>query len=373
MEGIFMPQLLTHYLVMRRAIPEEHWDKWWNNDYKRYFGLGTTTPDLFYFPLVPTVKIRMRPDVMWGNTAGILHSNGSYDMFCALLDIAKRSKLQSQDGIEPKRQFAFAVGYYAHVVTDCIFHPYVYRNTEDLWFKVDRMPEVMHKTVEYNIDRALRKLYEARKMNFSHIEWMCNDGHDERPDILDFQIAKMLNEALNNVYPDVFPYQEEKISSENHLIQQAYSALLRSAKLLFEGKNIILFGVQEIVDFSKLKVFDENFFDEQIENVKGLPSHSYRDLFNFSCETVQRVLNVSLKFLNEPNMPSSKDFFAQNKDNYIGKGNWNLDTGLYCEYNNHEYMHNGNKAIHFIYKSIELTEIYKALESQYNPKNFPEL
>lgn len=235
-----MPQPATHYLVVRRAIPEKYWKDWWNDSYKRYFGLGTATPDLFYFPTVPKIVKDIRKDIAWDEIAGVLHSNRSYDMFCALLDIAKSNKLQDTS-LDTNKQFAFAVGYYAHVITDCIFHPYIFRNTEDLWCTKNFKNELDHKNREYLLDQSLYELHKG-KMDFSRIEWTCNHNSlNAHPGILDHDIATLLHKSLNKIYPNLYPCQEE-VSDPNHPVQQAYNALLQCIKGLFESEYIILFG-----------------------------------------------------------------------------------------------------------------------------------
>lgn len=92
-----MPQPLTHYLVLRRAIPEKYWSSWWIPEYKNYFALGTAAPDIFYFPTVPKIVKNIRDDIAWNEIANPLHSNGSYDLFCTLLDVAKLSKIETQN------------------------------------------------------------------------------------------------------------------------------------------------------------------------------------------------------------------------------------------------------------------------------------
>lgn len=46
-----MPQPATHYLIARGSIPEDHHKTWWDI-YKPEFALGSSAPDLFYFPTI---------------------------------------------------------------------------------------------------------------------------------------------------------------------------------------------------------------------------------------------------------------------------------------------------------------------------------
>ena len=56
-----MPQPATHYLVVRRSIPEEYWEEWWNDTYKKYFGL----PKNFKLKLERNLKINFYPEKLW--------------------------------------------------------------------------------------------------------------------------------------------------------------------------------------------------------------------------------------------------------------------------------------------------------------------
>ncbi len=372
-----MPQPLTHYLVLRRAIPEKYWSSWWIPEYKNYFALGTAAPDIFYFPTVPKIVKNIRDDIAWNEIANPLHSNGSYDLFCTLLDVAKLSK--NRNSKLANKFFAFAIGYYAHVITDCIFHPYVYRNTDDLWCTTDFSNELSHKKFEYLIDCSLRALYE-KTVKFSHIEWACNDNDEIEEDScthqhhkLDSQLADYFNKALLKIYPDLYP-SEQNPDNIYHPLQQAYDAMIQSIQGLFENKYIILFGARKII--KKLdSCKDTRFFDSPIPKIKILPQHTPRDLFNFSCESVQRVFSAALDYWNNDTARSSNKFFStpENATNYIGNGNWNLDTGLYCSYNNYMGLREENLSDHFAYKAEQLLEIYQSLKSQYDPNHFPAL
>ena len=170
-----MPQPATHYWVVRTAIPQNDtkgkinfWETWWD-PYKSYFGLGTAAPDLFYFPLMPGVKVSC-DDFYWDGIADLIHHSRSYDIFCSLLDYAKKNKKYSIENAN--KQFAFAFGYYCHVITDCIFHPYVYQSTADHWAKkvyskkedsLEFEHELAHKYQEFLIDEGIYEEYNIKQ------------------------------------------------------------------------------------------------------------------------------------------------------------------------------------------------------------------
>ena len=282
-----MPQPATHYLVTRRAIPKEYWDTWWDK-YKPYFGLGSSAPDLFYFPLMLNIK-NIRKDISWADLADPMHSSKSYDMFCSLLDIAKKNKTAYSNSSE--KQFAFAFGYYCHVVTDCIFHPYVYRSTRDHWSTKNFVNESKHKMQEFIIDTGVfDKYYDRQK--FSRIQWECNE---EPQSLLDYGIAQQLHDALQINYTDCYPISSD-ITSEYHPIQQAYSALVQSIPTLFSGANIYLFGANRIIDTRKFNHDAQiKFFITPYPNCDSLDSYTPEELFDFSASTCRRVFRAALQ------------------------------------------------------------------------------
>lgn len=351
-----MPQPATHYLVTRRAIPREHWSTWWDK-YKPYFGLGSSAPDLFYFPLLPNVVKNIRTDVDWGEIANPLHSSRSYDMFCALLATAKNNKLKGQSDAE--KQFAFAFGYYCHVVTDCIFHPYVYRSTNDHWNSIDFTNEFDHKIQELSIDTGIFQKFYDKAENFSRIQWECN-GEDET--MLDSSIANLLDEALQEIYPDCYPH--SNLSAKDHPIHQAYYAMVQSIRSLFEGTDIYLWGKRIPIDTAKIRSkFPTHFFTTPYPHCPTLDDYTPEDLFNFASTACRNIFIIALDFWNSQST-SAKDYFKSNSTHYLNCGNWNLDTGLPCHYNNFNQMRNEDSE-HYSFKSNELKEIYLVLREEY--------
>lgn len=354
-----MPQPATHYLVMRKSIPEKFYTDWWDK-YKQYFGLGSLAPDLFYFPMLEKFglsNVQVRNDLSWENLANPLHSNGSYDMFCTLLEIAKSNKENENVG---KKQLAFAIGYYSHVVTDCIFHPYIYRATEDYWFKTDCNAELKHKKHEVIIDDNIFKKHYSRD-RICNINIVCN--HDDSNGLLDLDIANQLNGALMKNYPGLYP-NDSKIDQTNHPIHQAYVALVSSVDVLFSGEKIYLFGAKQIVALTVKEViskFGSDFFTkkffEDMENTdyKYLPPFSPEELCDFSIMESSDIFESALNFWNDENASNAKKYFSINKADFLGQSNFNLDTGLPAEYNNYSLMREG-KSPHFQCKSKEIAE-----------------
>lgn len=353
-----MPQPATHYLVTRRAIPREHWGKWWDK-YKPYFGLGSSAPDLFYFPLVPNLH-DIRRDIDWESIANPLHSSNSYDMFCSLLNLSKKQKIEGLK--ETEKQFAFAVGYYCHVVTDCIFHPYVYRSTGDHWNTVDKIPELQHKKQELFIDTAI---FHYTNHNISRVQWKCSQGTG---DLLDYNIAALFHEALRINYSESYPL-EPDVQRADHPVQQAYSALAQAIPALFERKVIHLFGAKLTFNAREfLEEMQEHFFVSQFPHCDTLNKHTPEELFNYSSGACRKVFLRALGFW-ESEERDSKAYFSKYPAHYLNSGNWNLDTGLPCQYNNDSLMRSANEE-HYSYLADAINRTIDVLQAEYNPSDF---
>lgn len=360
-----MPQPATHYLITRRAIPKEHWVNWWDK-YKPYFGLGSSAPDLFYFPLLPKSAIEnIRDDIYWEGIANPLHSSNSYDMFCTLLSKAKEYKKQGDK--EAEKQFAFAFGYYCHVVTDCIFHPYVYRSTGDHWNTISIVHESKHKAQELSIDNALFQKFYNKEQNFSRIQWECKGENENQ---LEYSIALLLHETLQEIYPDCYPLSPD-INDSEHPVQQAYSALVQAISPLFEGTKIYLWGSRSIdIPTAELRnLWRSDFLTSPYQDCPTLDSYTPEELFNFSSAACRKIFLTALDFW-ESDAMSAKEYFKNHSTHYLNSGNWNLDTGLPCNYNNYKELQNTD-AEHYSFKSDELKRIYAALSAAYRPEDFP--
>ena len=148
---------------------------------------------------MPKVNVKCK-DFYWDGIADIMHSTRSFDFFCNLMNAAKKSQLDPSIDTEiANRQFAFAFGFYCHVITDCIFHPYVYRSSEDHWsakageFKdnpLEAIREYQHKYQEFLIDKGTCETF---NLKFNRISWSCPDANNS--ELLDMNIAKIFNDT----------------------------------------------------------------------------------------------------------------------------------------------------------------------------------
>ena len=361
-----MPQPATHYLVVRRSIPEVYWEDWWNDTYKKYFGLGSLTPDLFYFPAMPKAIIGgdVRKDLSWDNIASPLHSERSYDMFCSLLDISKSAKLNAtseEERVDANKQLAFSFGYYTHVVTDCIFHPYVYRSTGDYWHTKDNMTEGKHKKQELYIDNELYTKYYPKEENLSRISYRC----ESQDGLLESVISCLFDEGLHKNYSDLYPMDDGiNCADSSHPIQQAYLALVRTIPPLFEGKKVYLWSSHKSFDikFSSLvSLFSDDFFTSEYPEISNLPKHTPEELFDFAVIECSKIFKCVLDFWNTEST-DSKAFFTSNYTNFLNAGNYNLDTGLPSEFNNHADLRKDNSK-NYRFGADILTNNYNIFEN----------
>lgn len=367
-----MPQPATHYWVSKISLFDSDNNKFKDffTKYKNYIALGTSAPDLFYFPLMPTIKTDCK-NFYWNGIADLIHHGRTYDLFCELLDEAKKLKYTNKEDSE--KLLAFAVGFYCHVITDCIFHPYVYRSTDDDWstgagsIKENRR-EFKHKCQEYLIDDGIQKTYH---LELNKDDWNCPEKTNN--ELLDFIIADTFYSMLKKMYPDCMPSEFYDSHDKNHPIQQAYNALLQTITLLFEGKKILSFNSSDIIDElvqAKEFTYSENFFDNEYPDCDGLPSYTPHDLFNFSCAVTRRFFEVVQNFWIDTSNKTAKEYFKNDSTNYLNNGNWNLDTGIQCEFNNTEELHQGNKVMNEAHKDTLIKyynifdELYKSMSKK---------
>lgn len=346
-----MPQPATHYWVTKIALADSDKSvfKDFFNEYKNYIALGTSAPDLFYFPLMPTVKTECN-NFYWDDIADLIHHGRTYDLFCELLDEAKKLKSDKNTKNNGEKLLAFAIGFYCHVITDCIFHPYVYRSTGDDWATgagsflsnpEENIAEYKHKYQECLIDDGVKETYH---LEFDEDDWACPE--ETNNELLDFTIADAFYSILKKMYPDCMPPEFHNPHDKNHPIQQAYNALLQTITLLFEGKKILSFQSDDFVEKiigTKKFIYTNNFFDDTYPDCDELPPYSPHDLFNFSCAVTRRIYEVVQGFWNDATSKTAKEYFENEFTNYLNTGNWNLDTGIQCEFNNTQELHQGNE------------------------------
>ena len=360
-----MPQATTHYLVTRRAIPRDHCEKWWDI-YKPYFGLGSVSPDLFYF-LIPkfheSLCAKYLDGVDCGKISDMIHHEKSYDLFCKLLETAKKSKISGEPGVGEK-QFAFAFGFYCHVVTDCIFHPYVYRSTGDHWNTSTFRAEQKHKIQEFKIDRGIHRDIRKTELEVGSTNWRCVGDSDK---LLDHSIAELFHKSLQDVYKENYPVKSDQVSDDDHLIQESYEALNDLLPTILKGEKLLLIGQRKTIIIQDTN--DDYFYSTKYTSCSGLPEYTPQELFNFASVACRAIFNKSLDFWEDPSDISPHEFFESDPVDYLGRKNWNLDTGLPSHYNEDPLIKD-ECSEHDLSFIKEITDVYDKLSSRYNPTDF---
>lgn len=360
-----MPQPATHYLVARFSIPADFYELW--DQYKNYFGLGSSLPDLFYFPMVPVVgeeDAAVNDDIDWENLANDMHSDKTYDLFCSMLDYAKKIQLENPEQKDKYlKLFAVAFGLYSHVVADCIFHPYVYRSTGDFWHSKTPLGELKHKQQEAYIDSSLFKNFYSDKNSYSRMKIICDEPQTE---LLDFDVAKMLSETLTAAYPSMEFFNQYDYTADSHPLQIAYIKFKATVSALFQKRDsLMLWGQnakQAIMDIVHL--FTGDFFEEPYPDAKGLSENSPRQLFIYSVIVCHKIFSEAMQFINS-SQTSSHEYFAEHNTHYLNAGNFNLDTGLLAAFNNEKaLLDNGDARYNFHMQ--ELNDAYNYFKEESN-------
>ena len=350
-----MPQPTTHYLVAKNSIPKNDWENWWY-PYKQYIGLGSSAPDLFYLSIIKGKNL--------SDISDLIHHEKSYDIFCELINIAKLSRINGAEKTVPEKQLSFAFGFYCHVITDCIFHPYVYRNTQDHWNTKNSSKENLHKAEEFCIDCGIYEQIEGTNISLNNTTIEC-PGEDD--DLLDYPIVTAFYEGLHKTYNITY---DININSKFHPINLAYNAFSDIAPLLFKGEKIMsvlnplnMFSPDIISQYNQYKDIT-NFYNTPY-NVFGLPQYTKHELFNMATTACTEIYNLIIEFWKNNSITDSKEFFKNFNDVNFLNTNYNLDTGLPCKYNTEKLMQIECKE-HFSQHIDELTACYKKL---YNKRN----
>ena len=246
-----MPQPITHYLITRRAVPERYWNEYWwekkeNFDFRPYFGTGSASPDFFYLDVkenkslnskITLYEYLLQSDIDNDDSIKIksstelsnaIHGDKTFDMFCYMLDIAKQNKKDNL--LKAKKQFCFALGFYSHVIADCVIHPYVYRNTKDHWATSSFIHESKHKIFEARLDKgcdAWIRHDNNIKSNFKSEDynWDCKENVIKNwsiTDNIDKDIWDLFDESLKaNFKEELYP-RNTNYNSRNDKINNSY-------------------------------------------------------------------------------------------------------------------------------------------------------
>lgn len=311
-----MCQPITHYLVAKKGLENVSQ----LNGLEAQLALGSFGPDLFYLLSG------------YGELADAIHSKGSFQAFCKMLDIAKETFKVNE--MSAQKQLAFALGFYAHVITDCVYHPYVYRRSLDHWAQKDTAFEMLHKRVEAAIDQIIQEeIVGAQLMAPEPSACAGIDG------LLDQDIAYMLHQALMVAYPDTIALKIDPYATEeaNHPIHQAFINYCKMPKTLYGAHNV-LYKIENLVEGLLPGRIEQAFIEEEKSqhyarkiwppnDVTSPFTYNFIDMYNMAVNGVGIMGDAVQRFIQEVTTISAETYLQGLNIAYLGEA-WNLDTGL---------------------------------------------
>lgn len=331
-----MPKPITHFLVCERAMKNAMPDLW--KDFTNFAWLGSFGPDLFYSVNAMAEEeylIRVMRSISgirheeitgchrYTEISDVLHWESALDFFCCMLEHLKKYSINSQHIGKLK---AFVYGYYSHVISDCIFHPFIYRRSRDHWLMLTEMYYQDHKAIETIIDTFLLDKLHRTDPNYKFIPQMITIA-DFRKGIFDKDLVAFISTNLGVVYQDRIGFPSRFINGgfelDKHPVNLACSHYLNLVRSGLYSTSLIHWDI-----FSRDCVRPRaNFCAEVSENWLGCSfSYSTWDLFAFAVKATENVIAASEEYLCSDLIKAS-DFFQNTKMPYL-RENYCLDTGL---------------------------------------------
>jgi len=407
-----MPQPFTHYLSAMSAmkcLPDEVRGRNFWDQYKNFITFGTFSPDLFYtknlspvakyiMPRAPAfikfIPVSWVPNTFafldgllaffswvmtpfksiywfvlrkcfnkekayeWSLIADRTHNHHSFSSFCCMLDTAKQNKLENNPDSE--KQLGFAMGFYAHVITDAIYHPMVYRSAKDHWNSKEFNPETLHKWLELQIDRWLANYTFRAEPDASKVPWQC-PGVQETT--LDSSIHQLLEACLLTHYRGaVSP------GFQSADIDAAYANYKYVAGLAYSGKYVTHWGRGAIVYGEGITPNSGGDYFLQkyrlkLESGNDVFDASVLDLANIAKSCLVQTFEAVFLFWDSV-ASDSRPFFQEHYPQlrYLHE-NWNLDTGLPAYLNEKSVIQDGRGELHYNAFVDVLMENYRRFAS----------
>jgi hypothetical protein len=345
-----MPQPVTHYLVCEEAFQAVFPELW--HSYANFAGFDSFAPDLFY--IADIFKNEINHGQSYPELADAIHWNDAFDCFCAMLDYIKAN---NTDSVKSNKMKAFAYGFYSHVVTDCIFHPYVYRATGDHWLDHPVADYDKHKHIEALMDSYLldKKIKCSPGYQFNP-QVRC--GRAENEDVLDEDVHSVFKHGLVTAYPEHIP--EHITDGGKYLLKQAYEDFARTlgldffliGKINLDPMNREMIPLIENWNQADIALMNDNRHPWlQLDGNIDL-TYSVLDLYHCAVQAVKEILWASEEYLNRnENGKPWNVFYA---DNY------NLDTGLPCSLND-DPINRSPENVRFNFGIDQLIHIYSTL------------
>ncbi|MDR3591260.1 MAG: zinc dependent phospholipase C family protein [Negativicutes bacterium] len=327
-----MPQPITHYLVVEEAMLKASPPLW--KRYGNYAGFGSFGPDLFYVKDI--FRRYLNPGLNWDEVSDIQHRDRSLDFFFAMLDAIKDGCEDAS--AEGDKLLTFAVGYYSHVITDCIIHPFVYRRSRDHWrYHQPAAGYRAHKRLEAMIDVDILA-YKGREIPAPELfRVQCDDSLSKG--LLDADLVWLLDCCLPLVYGASAGFrrhwtQSYPIDDPAHPVNAAYADFKKLVGVTYQAQNI-LYGLDahwgNAGPLHRLSQADL----EEANELRGpwLPqgpsatlTYSARDLFSLAVNAVQKMVAAVSDYW-QSDTAAARDFFDGDGLLFLEQ-NWNFDTGL---------------------------------------------
>lgn len=357
-----MSQPITHYMVCEEAIGEVVPDVW--HRHKNFAGLGSFGPDLFY--IKDLAKAKFRHEYSYELVSDEMHWDGTFDCYCAMLDYIKES---GATGDVLSKMKAFAYGFYSHVITDCVFHPFVYRQTNDHWRDHPEPNYKDHKTLEAMLDNyILMQKQGSSAYQFNPKVGCAAKGNEEK---LDADVFKIFRHGLEKAYRsriDFYKYFDRFSSrDEDHPIHAAYEDFDHIIKTDFYmiGKihynPMALEPIKPIADWAEVELARMNENGKPWYEAAGNETLIYTalGLYNYAVEAVKQIVLASEDYLADSGT-SSMEFFKKSDALYLNE-NFNLDTGLPCSFNEDATNKSSEGVVRFAFKTDLLNSYYSSI------------
>ena len=354
-----MPQPITHYLVIKNALRNTKKDVW--KEFANVAGFGSFGPDLFYMKDIGYFGLF---GYSYMEISDIMHWEGSLDIYCAFMDYIKKECANDRNKLA--KLLAFAYGYYSHVITDLVFHPWVYRFSGDHWlhhWDIDDPGDnkdnyLEHKRLEAAIDCYLVRMLEAKdpyKFKYHDLIRCYQDDNDKT---LDHDIFVMFNACLRTAYEkkitkkkypkylkednynDYFSMAD--IYNDEHPIHESYDDFVDTITELYTIKllnHIPIPALQALIPRKRLKPAEEkvNLNMQNAEwkgcNEEHIISYSAKELYQLALRATEQCVIDSDAFLASPMILKAKSFFKKYAVLPYLKDDYNLDSGLKSSYN----------------------------------------
>jgi hypothetical protein len=362
-----MSQPVTHYLITQDAMQKILPGLW--QQYSDYAGFGSFSPDMFY--VKDLIKSKITRDGGFGIISDIIHAVNSRTFFTRVLERIK--KLYSPGTAEYDKARAFTYGFYSHVIADCIFHPYVYRFTQDHWkFHDSTEAYNAHKKLESLIDNCMLAV---KGMGHEDFCPKVGCGASDDDDKLDATIADLVFHGIKTAYQydldfDAY-FARIPLESKDHPIHAAYNDYVSSFWTASKGIQYVGFNINELISkhgITRIKSVDEWMpAEEKAMNINENPwfpiaennllRYTVQHLYNNAVETLSAIIQTSEQFFASEAADSFEYFLSQSKIPYL-IGDYNLDTGLPSSDNEVESNCSREPNVRFAYGVDKLVAIY---------------